>query len=191
MGITIHYRGKLDDLGKLTDLQRELADIAASVGWQSQTLDDGWSTPPNATLVHGDGSVKIEGHLGLRGINLIPPGSSEPVSFLFNSSGRLRSIMHVILQCEGHAVADEDWTHVKTQFVPSDVHVWIVGLLKYIKKHYISDLEVSDEGDYWETGDRAALEAKLRFLNETMDWLAGELSSPRFADLAGKSATRL
>ena len=52
----------------------------------------------------------------------------------------------------------------------------------------LTNLEVSDEGSFWETGDRAVLEAKMRLLNEKMAWLAGELSSGRFADRTGLSA---
>ena len=40
MGVTIHYRGKLDDSGRVGDLQRELADIAESIGWKWRVLED-------------------------------------------------------------------------------------------------------------------------------------------------------
>ena len=187
MGVTIHYRGKLDDPGRVGDLQRELADIAESLGWTWQTLDDDWAIPPSATLVHADGCATINGHLGLKGIGLLPPGDAETLSFYFDAGGQLRSIMNVILSCEGQIASDEAWVFVKTQFLPSDVHVWIIGLLKYLKKRYLTNLEVRDEGGFWETGDREALEAKLRFLNEKLAGLAGELTSERFADLAGLS----
>jgi hypothetical protein len=32
MGITIHYRGTIDDPGRVGDLQPELAGVAASIG---------------------------------------------------------------------------------------------------------------------------------------------------------------
>jgi hypothetical protein len=49
MGVTIHYRGKLDDLAQVENLRRELADIAESIGWKWQTLDEDWSIPSSAT----------------------------------------------------------------------------------------------------------------------------------------------
>ena len=64
MGVTIHYRGKLDDPGRVGDLQRELADIADRVGWKSHILDGDWSIPPNATLAHAEGGATIRGNLG-------------------------------------------------------------------------------------------------------------------------------
>lgn len=189
MGVTIHYRGKLDDPGRVGDLQRELADIAESIGWKWRVLEDDWSVPPSASLVHRNGHATISGHLGLRGIDLIPAGeASEPVSFLFIADGQLRSVMNVVLECEGQLAPETSWVSVKTQFLSPDAHIWIIGLFKYLKKHYLSNLEVSDEGGYWETGDRAALEAKMRFLNERIAALADHLTSERFSDLTGLSA---
>ena len=34
MGVTIHYRGIIDEPARVRDLQRELADIAKSMGWE-------------------------------------------------------------------------------------------------------------------------------------------------------------
>ena len=65
MGVTIHYRGTMDDPERVIDLQRELADIAESIGWKWRVLDDDWAIPPNATLVHEGGQARINGHLGL------------------------------------------------------------------------------------------------------------------------------
>ncbi|MCK6692591.1 MAG: hypothetical protein L6Q97_10870 [Thermoanaerobaculia bacterium] len=48
--------------------------------------------------------------------------------------------------------------HVKTQFAGPDVHIALVKLLKYLEKKYLDAVEVTDEGDYWETEDRARLE---------------------------------
>ncbi len=52
-------------------------------------------------------------------------------------------------------------------------------------------MEVSDEGEYWETGDREALVAKMQRINDKINWLYEELKSPQFADLAGLSAEQI
>ena len=57
----------------------------------------------------------------------------------------------------------------KTQFLPIETHVWIVGLLRYLKKHYLSDLEVRDEGDYWETENLKILKEKKDFLQSKIN----------------------
>ena len=192
MGATIQYRGKIDDPARVGDLQRELADIAGSIGWKWHTLDDDWSIPPSAKLAHVEGCATIIGHLGLRGIDLIPAEeAAEPVSFMFDATGQLSSVMDVILNCEGPISPEVPWVFVKTQFVSPDTHIWIIGLLKYLKKHYLSNLEVDDEGGYWATGDRAALVTKMRFLDEKMASLANELASVRFANMAGLSAEEI
>jgi hypothetical protein len=191
MGVTIHYRGKMDDPGRVGELQRELADIAQSVGWTSHALDDDWSIPPDARLVRAGGGGTIKGHLGLKGITLIPGGNTESLGFLFDAGGHLCSVMNMLMRCEGQDVPGGEWVFIKTQFASPDVHVWIIGLLKYLKKRYITNLEVSDEGGYWETGDRDALEAKMRLLGEKIKWLAGELASEKFAAMAGLSADEI
>ncbi len=55
MGVTIHYRGTIGEPAQIRDLQRELADIAKSMGWEYSLLDDDWTVPPNAALVHEQG----------------------------------------------------------------------------------------------------------------------------------------
>ena len=50
MGVTIHYRGRLNDVGQLGRLCEELTDIAAAMRWKSMTLDDDWETGDMRTL---------------------------------------------------------------------------------------------------------------------------------------------
>ena len=188
MGVTIHYRGTIDQPERIQDLQRELADIAKSMDWEYSLLDDDWTVPPDAALVHEHGSAKINGHLGLKGISLLPGGGGEALSFFVDADGQLRSIMDMIMQCEGLTTPDNAWVSMKTQFLSPDIHAWIVGLLKYLQKRYFSHLEVDDEGGFWETGDHAALEAKMRLLNEKMDELAMDLKAESLGDLSGLSA---
>jgi len=191
MGVTIHYRGKMDDPERVQDLQRELADIAKSMGWEHSLLDDDWTVPPDAALVHEQGLATIIGHLGLKGISLLPGDDGEPLSFFIDATGRIRSIMDMILQGEDRTAPDNAWVSMKTQFLSPDSHAWIVGLLKYLQKRYFSDLQVNDEGGFWETGDRATLEAKMRLLNEKMDQLKMDFATESLGDLSGLSAEEI
>ncbi len=99
--------------------------------------------------------------------------------------------MDMIEQCEGRTITDKAWVSIKTQFLSPDIHIWIVGLLKYLQRQYFANLEVDDEGGFWETGDRAALEAKVRLLNEKMDDLATDLKAESPGDLSGLSAEEI
>ena len=67
----------------------------------------------------------------------------------------------------------------------------LIGLLKYLKKRYISNLEVSDESEYWDTGDRRKLEEDMRLLNGKLQHLSGAISSGRMGDLTGLSADEI
>ena len=68
------------------------------------------------------------------------------------------------------------YTATKTQFAAIETHVWIIGLLRYLKKRYLSNLEVKDEGDYWETEDLEKLREKKHFLQGMINQMAGALS---------------
>jgi hypothetical protein len=69
------------------------------------------------------------------------------------------------------------YNHTKTQFAPIDVHIAVIKLMKYLQQKYIENLNVTDEGSYWETGDAYLLKKKMDFLNAKMDELAGLLES--------------
>ena len=68
------------------------------------------------------------------------------------------------------------FTATKTQFADIETHVWIIGLLRYLKKRYLSNLEVKDEGEYWDTEDLEKLREKKQFLQGMIDAIAGGLS---------------
>ena len=191
VGVTIHYRGRLNDVGQLAGLCDELADIAAAMGWETTRLDDDWEQPPHARLRATPTGAHIDGHLGLKGVILMPDVGTEPLSFLFDREGNLRSMIDMVSILEGTLKPEDAWVFVKTQFASPEVHVWIVGLLKYLKKHYLADLQVSDEGEYWETGDIERLREKMDFLNRKIDQLSGALSSARFGDASRLSADEI
>ena len=188
MGVSIHYRGRLDETDLLPSLCDEVGDIADSMGWPATTLDDDWSTSPDATLKNGG---KVEGHLGLKGIQITPHPDSEPLVLFFDRDGYLRSPMTMLLILDGTLQPEMAWVPMKTQFSSPDTHVWVVGLLKYLKKRYISNLEVSDESEYWDTGDRAKLEDDMSLLNGKLHHLSGVISTGRMGDLTGLSADEI
>jgi hypothetical protein len=191
MGVTIHYRGKLDDIARLEDLRNELKDIATWMGWETRILDDDQSEPPDVKLVHNCDGAEIQRNLALKGIVLHPESQVDSIEFLFDREGNLRSIMNTIMICEGTFKPEDTWNFVKTQFGGPDVHVWIIGLLKHVKKHYISNLEVHDEGEYWETGSRKTLEDKMHFINSKIDLLSRAFSTERFGDISSLSADQI
>ncbi|MDO8951185.1 MAG: hypothetical protein Q7U86_01100, partial [Draconibacterium sp.] len=65
-------------------------------------------------------------------------------------------------------------------FAPIENHIAVIKLLKYIQKKYISNLDVYDEGEYWQTGDEKILKRKIDFLNGAINQLADVLNSIEF-----------
>jgi hypothetical protein len=191
VGVSIHYRGRLDDVGQLATLCEELADIAAAMGWETTRLDDDWERPADARLRSTPKGAQIDGHLGLKGILLRPDVDAESLSFFFDREGNLRSMMDVVLLVDGTLKPQDAWVSVKTQFASPEVHAWIVGLLKYVKKRCISDWQVSDEGQYWETGDLRLLRERMEFIGEKIEQLASHLSRGRLGDTSGLSAEQI
>jgi len=188
MGISIHYRGRLDDLALLPSLRDEVTEIAVTMRWPFAVLDDDWSKPPDAVLSSGG---TIRGHLGLKGIQITPHAGSEPLALFFGRDGHLRSPMTVLLSLDGALRPERAWVFIKTQFSNPDTHVRVIGLLKYLKKRYISDLEVSDESQYWDSGNKEELEKSMAFLNGKLEYLSSALSSKRMGNLTDLSADEI
>jgi len=188
MGVSIHYRGRLDDIGLLASLCSEISEIADTMGWPIATLDDDWGVPPDAML--GSDGV-VHGNLGLKGIQILPHADSEPLVLYFDRDGFLRSPMTMLLILDGTFDPKRACISMKTQFAGPDTHVWVIGLLKYLKKRYISDLDVSDESDYWDTGDRQKLEADMALLNGKLERLTSGIAAGRLGDLTDLSADEI
>lgn len=162
VGITIFASGRLDrreDIARVIDDLRKGAD---ENNWKYRIIDDDFDVQPNAVLIRresGSPGAKIEGSLGLKGIMVNVDPQTEPLAVLFDRSGVLTDMMQQVswLHDDGQG---ERFTMCKTQFGDIDAHIHIVELLDDLKKKYISDLMVIDEGAYWETRDRRTLAEK-------------------------------
>ena len=152
MGLSIHYQGGIDRIEDIPKLTEELEDIADSMGWLSQRINDDESDP------------------NFRGIIVNPKGQCEPLCFLFDRAGKLRGLMDLITE-QVEPTQYSYYNSTKTQFVAVETHVWIIGLLRYLKKHYLSDLSVNDEGEYWETENLETLKTKKDFLQSKINQL--------------------
>ncbi|HMQ78450.1 MAG TPA: hypothetical protein PKE39_06510 [Ignavibacteria bacterium] len=154
MGITIHYLGKLDDKEQIKTASNELTEIAKELEWKYELINDKKK--------------------GISGIVIKPHSKSESLSFIFDVNGELKNI--VVLFHDD--LLENDYSHVsiKTQFAPIEIHVTIIKLLRYLKKKFMGNLRVIDEGAYWDTSDEALLLEKFNFLNEMMDKLENELN---------------
>ena len=190
MGVTIHYKGQIDDLARIPALRDELADVARAMRWDTSLLDDDFSAPPDARLESGPGGARIVGHLGLKGIS-IAPARCDLLWFCVDRDGVLRSPLGMVSLREAPPDPYAAWISCKTQFSSPETHAWIVGLLRHLKNRYFSNLEVLDEGGYWDSGDSAELRRRMDAIGGRIARLAGDLSSSRFSLLAGRSGEEI
>jgi hypothetical protein len=159
MGVTISYRGSLADLDRVEDFEDRVLDLALELGgharvWRSFKDDD------PRRIVRG---VMLE----------LYPGQ-ETTSLLISPEGWLINLFE-IEDAENGRLTEPPWCFVKTQFGPIEGHVALVELLTALQREFFPNLEVSDEGRYWETRDLAVLRKKMEYVQSAIDGLAGGL----------------
>src|SRR5207249_1774461 len=141
MGITIHYRGRLADLTRIEDFEDRVLDFALEIGGLAQIWRSHADTEPERMV---------------RGILLNLAPGQETTSLLFSPEGWLIG-MTDIEDAERGLLKEAPRCFVKTQFGPLEGHVAIVEMFTALKQEFLPDLEVTDEGGYWETHDLAEL----------------------------------
>ncbi|WP_428661774.1 hypothetical protein [Runella sp.] len=76
-----------------------------------------------------------------KGIKIQPDENSDPLWLEFDKNNYIQE-------------------YCKTQFAGIDTHLQIISLLKEIQPHFVY-LQVTDEGEYWDTQDKALLQECL------------------------------
>jgi hypothetical protein len=156
MGITIAYRGRLADITRVEDFEDRLLDYALETGAQVRV----WRTWAD------DNPERM-----VRGVILgLAPGQ-ESTSLLLSPEGWLIGLTD-IQDAEDGRLKEPPWCWVKTQFGPVEGHVVLVEMLTALKREFLADLEVSDDGGYWETRDLAELVRKQSMTQRAIDGLA-------------------
>jgi hypothetical protein len=155
MGITIHYKGRINDPVNIDSLIDEISDICEDMKWEY-------------TIIEKDNN-DID-HPPVKGIVFTIHEGCEPVGFIFDKKGCLRSPISIPFYEENdkHQLV----VSVKTQFSSPDIHIVLIKLLRYIKSKYIENLEVTDEGEYWETSNKERLKYLFDFLNEKLNMIS-------------------
>jgi hypothetical protein len=191
MGVSIHYRGRAADIAKIKTLCDELAAIADKMNWHYICLDEDWSQSADLKMDVTTKGSYISGHLPLKGIALTPHTKCETLPFFFDAYGLLRDPINMVNISEGTLKQEDSWISVKTQYAGPETHVWIIGLLKYLKKHYLQDLAVQDEGKYWETGNFEVLKEKMDLVGKKIAAVTTELSRVSKGHIESFSADEL
>lgn len=155
MGVTIAYRGSLGDLSRIEDFEDRVLDLALELGGHARI----WRSTDDETRRTVRGVV----------VDLYP--GQETTSLLISPEGWLIGVFE-IEEAEKGQLAEPPWCWVKTQFGPVEGHVALVEMLAALKREFVPDLEVRDEGEYWETRDLAKLRAKIGYLQAAIEGMA-------------------
>ena len=160
MGITIAYRGRLADLARVEDFEDRLLDFALEYGGLAQI----WRSYSD-----GDPQRMVRGVL----LHLAP--GQEPVSLLLSPEGWLLGLVD-IEDAECGRLTEPPWCFTKTQFGPIEGHVAIVEMFVVLHREFLADLEVKDEGGYWDTHDLAELARRRGLIQEGIDRISAGLA---------------
>ena len=136
MGVTIHFEGILkseNSFDKVIEIAKNFAVI--------NTMEYDLFEESNKSLQR----VKDEkdwDYYGLtRGIKIQPDENCEPLWLEFDKDNYVQE-------------------YCKTQFVEKEIHIKIIDLLRKIEP-YFENLEITDEGEYWETGNSSLLQQHI------------------------------
>ena len=160
------------------------------MSWPSHRVDDTVEVPAAAVpLEPGPEDPKA---VHIQGILFTPP-DCETVVIACTPTGRLSSPINLEaapLYPEPELVYS---VHVKTQFAGPDTHAALVLLLKYLEKKYFRDMEVYDEGEYWDSLDKARLESQFRKYRSLINLVKSALEQEKrpAAGDAGKLADQI
>lgn len=179
MGVTIHYRGTIDDISQVETIEDRVLDLVFSLGgratiWRSFADDD---------------STRV-----VRGLIIELEPGQDTFSLLISPEGHLTPLFQ-IEEAEKAAFEEPPYCFVKTQFGSLQGHIAIVHLLDAIGQQYCSNLEVTDEGEYYENRDVGRLHRKLAFLRTALNAMTDGLKEYGLSEEAAEDpnilATRI
>lgn len=179
MGIAIHYRGTMDDVGQVESLEDRVLDFVYSMGGRA-TIWRSFGDHDSSRVVRG---LMIE----------LEPGH-DTFSLLISPEGDLTPLFQ-IEEAENAPFDEPPYCYVKTQFGSLQGHIAIVHLLDAIHQQYCSNLNVTDEGEYYEKRDVHRLAQKMHFLRAAIRSLGEGLQEHGLSEEAAEDpnilATRI
>ena len=153
---TIHYEGKLADPAMKDAFLDEIRMFAERMSFKITEIEE----PTLSGVVLG----------GWEGM--------EPIPFIFDSEGELHSFFEVLL----HDAEFGTIVSVKTHYAGVQGHVGLCRLLRHVQTAYMPDLKVTDESEFWQHQDEAALKAYFarldRFADAFADYLQNDVVVP-------------
>jgi hypothetical protein len=223
MSIIIRYEGSLDEPRRIRELILDLKLRCRQLEWSCEEVNEriiGEAYYHQQTY-GGGGGLAILNMMSnmlpqktvddrMRGVYIQPP-DSDTFMLTFNRTGHLMHYMALpgemkITETEfGNAMSysqepgyylESDGHWIKTTGDVS-AHILIVALLRHLQKTYISNLEVTDQTDFWDTLDFKRLELEHGRMNAMLtffrnpDNMKSILKSIGIEDVEGVTAIPL
>lgn len=155
MSVTLRYSGTLNDRSLLPRLREDFQDIAATYGWPVDLLD----APAEERTGRG-GRLEAPA-LVLEGLRVIVHPQTDPLWLTFDPDNLLTRLEPLPLAARRggltRGLLHQNQASIQTSIGGAVLHRTVVGLLDYLKRAYVSDLEVLDESGYWNDRDETAL----------------------------------
>lgn len=159
MGLSFHYSGSFRQSASLPEMIEELTDIAEIHNWKYHIFQKQFP------LAESDNDANKNAIYGI----MFSPPRCEPVWLCFLANRRLCSPINLELFGQSEDPKHRSFLYIlstRTQYAGTETHMAVINLLRYLAGRYFEGLEVSDEGNYWETGDVKILEANFRYYND-------------------------
>lgn len=170
MGVTIHYRGTLDDLARVEEFEDRVLDVVSALGGQ-------------ATIWRSFGQQ--DSRRVVRGLLVQMAPGQDTLSLLLSPEGQLLNLFE-IRQAEDRPLAESPCCFVKTQFGSLQGHVAVVSLFDALRTEFFSNLEVEDESGYYRQRDAHELTRRLKFLEAAISGLGEGLEGSAFSPEAAE-----
>ena len=163
MGLSFHYNGRFSGNASLPDMIEEVKDIAETRKWPYNIFETEFDGEFIPGKVH-DGKIY--------GISFTPP-ECETVSICFLSNGRMSCPVNLKFYGDSKDETEQEYLYmqsVKTQFAGEEIHKFLIELFRYLQKQgYFETLNITDEGQYWETGDEKLLHKIFKRYTHLLD----------------------
>jgi len=154
MGLTFHYQGTIKETKRIAALTEEVKDICDTMDWRYQTRN--FEFKLDAYVMEHIGFAG-QSKVILRGIMFCPHPDSEWVYLYFTEKGQLTNpatLQFVDTSIDPKLIFS---AYTKTQKAGPEIHIALLKLIDYLNKKYELSLEITDEGEYWETRDEVRL----------------------------------
>lgn len=144
MGITIHFEGRLKDEDSFERVMRAAKELAEAQSWPLSKISE------NMVALQRVKDEEDWDYVGpTKGIQLLPHENCEPLRLEFDKDLYIQE-------------------YIKTQFAPQEIHILVSRFLHAVEPEFVQ-MEVVDEGEYFETGDISMLEHHRKRFFEALD----------------------